>query len=96
MSDFELPFSRSRFGIARCDITPQVGIYHRMWGAASHDQSEGVHLPLTATAIVMAPTGQASRLLGYTLAPARPVAARTADVKIQPIPEYLLRREAAE
>jgi hypothetical protein len=42
------------------------------------------------------PTGQASRLLGYTLTPARPVAARTADVKIQPIPEYLLRREAAE
>ena len=42
------------------------------------------------------PTGQASRLLGYTLTPARPVAARTADVKIQPIPGYLLRREAAE
>ena len=44
--------SRCRFGIARCDITPPVGIYHRMWGAARHDQATGVHRPLTATAVV--------------------------------------------
>jgi hypothetical protein len=44
-----------RCGIARCDITPPVGIYHRMWGAASHDRSTGVHRPLTATALVFAP-----------------------------------------
>lgn len=34
---------------ARGDITPPVGIYHRMWGAALHDQATGVHQPLTAT-----------------------------------------------
>ncbi len=39
------------FGVARADITPPVGIYHRMWGAATHDRSEGVHRPLTATAM---------------------------------------------
>ena len=42
------------------------------------------------------PTGQASRLLGFTLSPARPVAARTTDGAVKPMPEYLLRREAAE
>ena len=43
--------SRCRFGIASDDITPPVGIYHRMWGAATHDRSEGVHRPLSATAM---------------------------------------------
>lgn len=43
--------SRCLVGIARCDITPPVGIYHRMWGAATHDRSTGVHRPLTATVI---------------------------------------------
>ena len=43
--------SRCRVGVARGDITPAVGTYHRMWGAASHDRSEGVHRPLTATAL---------------------------------------------
>ncbi len=45
------PQSRCRFGIARCDITPPVGIYHRMWGAAAHDRATGIHRPLTATAM---------------------------------------------
>src|SRR5438876_8523288 len=40
-----------RFGIVRCDITPPVGIYHRLWGAATHDRATGVHQPLTATAL---------------------------------------------
>src|SRR5262249_21397791 len=40
------------FGLARCDITQPVGIYHRMWGAATHDRATGVHRPLTATALV--------------------------------------------
>ena len=43
--------SRCRFGLAQADITPPVGIYHRMWGAASHDRSTGVHRPLTASAL---------------------------------------------
>ena len=42
--------SRCRFGLAQADITPPVGIYHRMWGAASHDRSTGVHRPLKAAA----------------------------------------------
>jgi hypothetical protein len=46
------PQSRCRFGLARCDVTPPVGIYHRMWGAATHERATGVHRPLTATAMV--------------------------------------------
>jgi len=33
-----------------------VGIYHRMWGAATHDRSTGVHRPLTATVLAMQAT----------------------------------------
>lgn len=47
----------SRVGMARVDITPPVGIYHRMWGAARHDQSEGVHRPLTATVLYLGSNG---------------------------------------
>lgn len=49
----DTPQSRCRFGLARCDVTPPVGIYHRMWGAATHDRSTGVHRPLTATALAL-------------------------------------------
>lgn len=48
--------SRCNFGFARCDITPPVGIYHRFWGAASHDVAAGVHKPLTATVFIVSPT----------------------------------------
>jgi hypothetical protein len=41
------------------DVTPPIGIYHRMWGAASHDRAEGVHRPLTATALVIGPSDPA-------------------------------------
>lgn len=44
--------------MARGDITPPVGSYHRMWGAAAHDRSTGVHRPLTATALVLRPAPQ--------------------------------------
>ncbi len=49
------PQSRCRAGIARCDITPPVGIYHRMWGAALHDRATGVHRPLEATLLWLEP-----------------------------------------
>src|SRR4029077_3695383 len=49
------PQSICRFGIARRDITPPVGIYHRMWGAALHDRATGVHRPLLATAVCLEP-----------------------------------------
>jgi hypothetical protein len=40
-------------GIARRDITPPAGIYCRNWGAAQHDVAEGVHRPLTLTALTV-------------------------------------------
>jgi hypothetical protein len=52
MPDLDTPQSRCRLGLARCDITPPVGIYHRLWGAATHDRAAGIHRPLTATALV--------------------------------------------
>jgi hypothetical protein len=56
----ETPQSQCRVGMARADITPPVGIYHRMWGAAAHDRAEGVHRPLTATALYMADASRGS------------------------------------
>jgi hypothetical protein len=50
MPHVDTPQSHCRFGIARCDITPPVGIYHRMWGAATHERATGIHRPLTASA----------------------------------------------
>lgn len=50
-----IPTSHCRFGLAQADITPPVGIYHRMWGAATHDRATGVHRPLTASALAFAP-----------------------------------------
>ena len=49
------PSSLCRFAVARCDITPPVGIYHHMWGAARHDRASGVHRPLTATVVLIEP-----------------------------------------
>lgn len=40
-----------RFGIARRDITPPIGIYHRMWGAAMHDRAIGIHRPLEVSCL---------------------------------------------
>ena len=40
-------------GVGRRDITPPVGIYARMWGAAKHDRSEGTHRPMTTTALAL-------------------------------------------
>src|SRR5512134_158465 len=55
MNAVNTPQTRCRAAIARCDITPPVGIYHRMWGAATHDRATGVHRPLTATALWLEP-----------------------------------------
>src|SRR5262245_41881908 len=40
-------------GVAREDITPPIGIFARNWGAAKHDVAEGIHQPLTATALTL-------------------------------------------
>ncbi len=57
MTIYKTAQSMASCGVARCDITPPVGIYHRMWGAATHDRAVGVHRPLTATALVLLPLG---------------------------------------
>ncbi|AMV39055.1 neutral/alkaline non-lysosomal ceramidase N-terminal domain-containing protein [Planctomyces sp. SH-PL62] len=56
----ESPQSVCSFGVAQGDVTPPVGIYHRMWGAAAHERSTGVHRPLMAAAAVIAPPGRPS------------------------------------
>jgi hypothetical protein len=59
----DTPQSRCRAGFARADVTPPVGIYHRMWGAALHDRATGVHRPLTATALWLESTDRKHRLV---------------------------------
>ncbi len=44
-------------GFARRDTTPPAGIYSRMWGAAAHDIADGVHRPLTVTALALRSRG---------------------------------------
>jgi hypothetical protein len=53
MPHIDTPQTLCRAGLARADITPPVGIYHRMWGAALHDRATAVHRPLLATALWM-------------------------------------------
>ena len=63
MNRVETPQSRCRVAFARADITPPVGMYHRMWGAALHDRSTGVHRPLAATALWLESADGADRQL---------------------------------
>ncbi|MBC7816861.1 MAG: hypothetical protein IAG10_08250, partial [Planctomycetaceae bacterium] len=63
----QTPSSRCEFGIAWTDITPPVGMYHRMWGAASHDRSTGIHRPLRTTAVVMRPLSGGPRTVLVSL-----------------------------
>jgi hypothetical protein len=63
MTRIETPQSRVRAAFARADITPPPGIYHRMWGAALHEQATGVHRPLTATALLVESRDQHGALL---------------------------------
>ncbi len=52
MAHVDTPQSACRFAVAQAEITPPPGIYHRMWGAATHDRATGVHRPLLAKAMV--------------------------------------------
>ncbi len=47
--------TRCRFGASTRDVTPGLGMYARWWGAAMHDQAQGVHRPLITSALVFAP-----------------------------------------
>jgi hypothetical protein len=53
------PASAVQMGHARTDITPPVGIYHPMWGAARHHRATGIHRPLFADILVFAPSADA-------------------------------------
>ena len=53
------PTSRLRFGLGRTDITPPVGIYHRLWGAARHDRATGIHRHLTCEVMTFGALGDA-------------------------------------
>ena len=55
MKHIDTPQTRCQAGVSRGDITPPVGIYHRMWGAALHDRATGVHRPLLATLLWLQP-----------------------------------------
>jgi hypothetical protein len=63
MYSFAQPEFRGRIGVAREEITPPVGIYARNWGAAMHDTAEGVHRPLTLTALSLQSEDEADGLL---------------------------------
>jgi hypothetical protein len=63
LKSWTTPQTRCLLGFARADITPPVGIYHRMWGAAKHDRATGVHRPLTATALWLNSTIGSEQLL---------------------------------
>ena len=53
------PTSYVRFGHARIDMTPPVGIYHPMWGAARHHRATGVHRPLLGDVMALGPISSA-------------------------------------
>src|SRR5437899_10207023 len=55
ITEVNTPQSRCHLALAWADITPPVGIYHRMWGAAKHERATGVHRPLRATVAVFVP-----------------------------------------
>ena len=42
ITEVNTPQSRCQFALAWADITPPIGIYHRMWGAAKHERATGV------------------------------------------------------
>jgi hypothetical protein len=48
MRDSLFKYGRCRAAAVTLDITPPKNMYHRMWGAAMHDQAVGVHQPLEA------------------------------------------------
>lgn len=49
------PTACCQAAVTRADITPPVGFYHRMWGAATHEQATGMHRPLFATVLAIGP-----------------------------------------
>lgn len=50
---FRHPAFRGRFGVARRDMTPPVGIHSRNWGAAAHEVADAIHRPFHLTVITV-------------------------------------------
>ncbi len=48
------PCANVRWGLGVAEITPPIGICHRMFGAATHDRATGIHRPLQADVIAVA------------------------------------------
>ena len=48
MRDSKFKYGRCHAAAVTVDITPAKNMYHRMWGAALHDQAVGIHQPLEA------------------------------------------------
>lgn len=59
MKAISTPQGLCKAAVTRCEITPEIGIYHRMWGAALHDKATGVHRPLLATLLWLEEQGPA-------------------------------------
>ena len=55
MRDSQFKYGRCRAASVTVDITPPKNMYHRMWGAALHDQAVGVHQPLEANLLWLKP-----------------------------------------
>lgn len=56
-----------RVGVARCDITPPIGIAHGNWSPQVHERAEGVDLPLWCT-VLAAADGHEEILIGEGVA----------------------------
>lgn len=56
---------RGAIGVARRDITPPLAVRARCWAAAEHEHPDGVHRPLTLTALVLS-AGPEDRLVLIT------------------------------
>jgi hypothetical protein len=63
----QTPTSLGRFGSGRRDITPPVGIYARMWGAATEDRATGIHRPLFAEVLVFESVDESKRAVRVQL-----------------------------
>ncbi len=58
-TDWRPPASSATVGVARRDVTPPLGIRTANWGAPGRfERAEGVHMPLTVTAIAITSAGQ--------------------------------------
>ncbi len=57
------PSAAVEIGVAREEISPPAGIYARSWGAAKHDVAEGLHQPLSTTAMAIRGEGSPDPLL---------------------------------